>query len=121
MRHAVVEISHEEAHLVRFDSEHHDSARIKTHGRRTPGSAVRAEHELFGEVCDALAETPEILVTGSKTAVADFKHYVEKHRSALAPNVIGYETTNHPTENQLLALARTFALKHDQLDGTAPI
>ena len=62
----------------------------------------------------ALAGIQEILVVGSKTAQADFRHYVEKHRAALVPFVVGYETVDQPTPNQLVAFARQYFLKFDQ-------
>jgi len=94
--------------------------KVKAHSHHTKqhGSAVRTEHEFFGEVCDALAGITEVLVTGSKTTQADFKHYVEKHRPALAPQVVGYETVDHPTENQLVAMARQYFVKVDRMNGT---
>ena len=47
----------------------------------------------------------EVLAVGPKTGLADFRHYVEKHRAALVPFVVGYETVDQPTPNQLVAFA----------------
>jgi stalled ribosome rescue protein Dom34 len=117
--HAVVLIDHHHAQVLQFDAEQVQARKLKAHGHPTKqhGSAVRAEHEFFGEVCDALAGIPEVLVTGSHTAQADFRHYVAKHRPALAPHLVGYETVDHPSDNQLVALARAFFLKHDRMAG----
>jgi stalled ribosome rescue protein Dom34 len=118
--HAVALIDHQHAQVLQFDAEHVQPHKIKAHGHdsRHHGSTVRTEHEYFGEVCDALAGVAEVLVTGSHTAQADFRHYVEKHRPALLPQIAGWETVDHPTDGQLVALARQFFLKHDRMAGT---
>lgn len=117
--HAVVWLDHHEAQLLHFDAEHVQAERIKASSRlsRRHGSAVRTEHEFYAEVCEALAGIGEVLVTGGSTAQADFRHYVEKHRAALAPHIVGYETVDHPSDKQLLALARRFFLRHDRMSG----
>lgn len=118
--HAVVRIDHQHAEVLQFDAEHVQSQKVKAHSHHTAkhGSAVRTEHEFFGHVCDALAGIAEILVVGSKTAQADFRHYVEKHRPALVKQVVGYETVDQPTQNQLVAFARQYFLKYDRMAGT---
>ena len=118
--HAVVWIDHHSAQVLQFDAEHVQAQKIKAshHYTRQHASAVRSEHEFFGQVCDALAGISEVLVTGSGVALADFGHYVDKHRPALLPQIVGRETVDHPTDNQLVALARKYFLKFDRLAGT---
>lgn len=117
--HAVVRIDHHSAQVLQFDANQVQAQALKAHSHPTKqhGSAVRAEHEFFGEVCDALAGITEVLVAGSHTAQADFKHYVAKHRPAVAAQIVGYETVDHPSDNQLVALARDFFLKYDRMAG----
>ena len=117
--HAVVWIDHHSAQVLQFDAEQVQAQKVKAHSHHTKqhGSTVRTEHEFFGEVCDALAGIPELLITGSHTAQVDFKHYVEKHRPALLPQIKGYETVDHPSDAQLVALARKYFVKFDRLAG----
>lgn len=117
--HAVVAIDHQSAQILQFDEAHVQSQKVKahTHHTRQHGSTVRTEHAFFGEVCDALAGITEVLVTGPGTGVQDFKHYADKHRPDTARQVVGYEATDHPTEAQLVALARKYFLKHDRSAG----
>ncbi len=117
--HAVVWLDHHSANILQFDTEHVESEKIKASSRHTKqhGSAVRTEHEFYADVCEALKDINEILITGSSTAQADFRHYVEKHRPALAPAIVGYETVDHPSDKQLVALARQFFLRHDRMSG----
>lgn len=117
--HAVLHVDHQAAQVLQFDAEHVEAQKIKahTHHTRQHGSTVRTEHEFFGHVCDALAGIAEVLVVGSHTAQADFRHYADKHRPETARRIVGYETTDHPTENQLVALARQYFLKYDRMAG----
>ena len=117
--HAVVWIDHHKAQVLQFDAEHVQSSKIKAHTHHTAqhGSAVRTEHEFFADVCDALHGIAEVLVAGSHQAQADFKHYVNKHRPSLAPHILGWETVDHPSDAQLVALARKVFLRIDRMAG----
>ncbi len=117
--HAVVWVDHQSAQVLQFDPQHVDEQRIRAHTHHTAqhGSAVRTEHEFFGAVCDALAGITEVLAVGPRTGLDAFRHYVGKHRPALAPTIVGWEVVDHPTANQLVAQARRFFLKHDRMNG----
>jgi stalled ribosome rescue protein Dom34 len=117
--HAVVWIDHQHAQVLHLDAGSVQVHKIEAHSHHTRqhGSQVRTEHEFFGEVCDALADVKEVLVTGGHQAQADFRHYVDKHRAHIAPRIVGWETVDHPTEGQLAALARRFFVKHDRMTG----
>jgi hypothetical protein len=123
LSHAVIWTDHKSAQVIQFDAEHLESQKIRSHTHHTSqhGSTVRTEHEFFGEVCAAVDGVAEVLVTGSHTATADFRHYAEKHRPQTAKRIVGYEVVDHPTENQLVALARKYFLKHDRMTGAAPL
>ena len=121
MFHAVLTIDHQSAQVLQFDAEHVQSQRVRAHSqhkRRHGGTDVRAEHEFFGEVCDALQGIREVLVVGSRTGLADFRHYVEKHRPQCAAQIVAYEAVNQPTEAELLAMARRYFQKYDLMAGT---
>ena len=117
---AVVHVDHHKAQVLRLDAEHSQSQHIQAHQHftRQHGSEVRTEHEFFAEVCDALAGITHVLVVGSHTAQADFRHYVDKHRIALAQQLVGWQTVDHPTEGQLAALAREYFIEHDGMART---
>ena len=121
--HAVVWTDHQSAQVLQFDAEHVLANKIKAHTHYTKqhGSAVRSEHEFFGEVCDGLDGVAEVLVCGSHMATADFRHYVDKHRVQTAARIVGYEVVDHPSDNQLVALARRYFLKHDRTADTAAL
>lgn len=118
--HAVVWTDHQKAELLQFDADHVQASKVKAHSHHTAqhGSGVRTQHEFFGHLCDALEGVAEVLVTGSRTTLADFRHYVEKHRPQTARRIVGYEPVDHPSEGQLVALARQYFLKYDRMAGT---
>ena len=117
--HAVAWVDHQNAQVLQFDADPVQVDHIKAHSRytRQHGSAVRSEHEFFADVCDAMAGINEVLVCGPKTGVADFKHYADKHRPETAQRLVGYETLDRVSDNQLVAKAREFFLKHDRMAG----
>jgi stalled ribosome rescue protein Dom34 len=117
--HAVVWTDHQAAEVLQFDAAHVQAQKVRahTHYTRQHHSGVRTEHEFFSEVCSALGSIDEVLVTGSHTAVADFRHYAEKHRPHVAERVVAYEVVDHPTAKQLVALARRYFLEHDRMKG----
>lgn len=119
LTHAVIWTDHQAARVLNFDSEHVQAQKVRasSHYTRQHHSGVRTEHEFFGEVCDALKDFNEVLVTGGKTAIADFRHYAEKHRPHVTPRIVGYEVVDHPTDPQLVALARKYFLKLDRMEG----
>ncbi|WP_019938917.1 hypothetical protein [Bordetella sp. FB-8] len=118
--HAVAFVDHQSAQILQFHSEHVVERKVQQHRKftRQHHSGVRTEHEFFGEVCDALEGIAEVLIVGGHTSLADFRHYVDKHRPLTAPRIVGYELADHPTENQLIALARRYFVKFDQKAGT---
>jgi len=117
--HAVVWVDHQSAQVLQFDDEHVQASKVKAHSHHTPqhGSGVRTQHEFFGEVCDALAGIPEVLAVGPRTGLSDFEHYAKKHRAETAARVVAYEVVDHPSEKQLVALARKQFLKIDRMAG----
>nr|WP_315224601.1 hypothetical protein [uncultured Albidiferax sp.] len=117
--HAVVLTDHLSALVVQFDAEQVLPQRIQAHKHPTGQhhSSVRTGHEFFGEVCDALEGIQQVLLTGSHTATADFRHYVEKHRPHLAKQIVAYTVVDHPTENQLVAMARKAFDQHNLMAG----
>jgi hypothetical protein len=60
----------------------------------------------------------ELLIVGPKTGITDFEHYAKKHRAQTAAHIVGTEVTDHPSEGQLVAMARKYFLKYDRMAGT---
>ncbi len=117
MFHAVVHLDHHHAQVLHFDAHQVHAANIEGHHRRPQGSAEQDEHALFAAVCQALQDTPEVLVTGAHPVIGEFRHYVEKHRPQLAPRIADYRPAAALSQGQLLALARQFFTPYDRMAG----
>ncbi|MBB3641872.1 hypothetical protein [Variovorax atrisoli] len=113
--HAVAWVDHHAAQVFQFDASQVLAQQVREHARytRQHGSSVRSEHEFFGEVCDAMKGVAQVLVTGSHTAQADFRHYVDKHRPEVARQIVGWETVQRMSTNELVALARRYFAVHE--------
>ena len=116
---AVVWIDHQSAKLLKLGETHPLGRTIRAHPHATAqhGSGVRTSHEFYADVCDALGVAGEVLVAGAHTALADFRHYAEKHRSHTAALIVAYVVVDHPSDNQLVALARQHFIEHDRTAG----
>jgi stalled ribosome rescue protein Dom34 len=119
--HAVAFVDHHEAQVLQFDSEQVLEQKIHEHRHltRQHASSLRGEHEFFGTVCDAMEGVSEVLVAGRHTGIADFRRYVDEHRPLTSARIVGYEVVDHPTENQLVALARKHFAKVNLMTDTA--
>ena len=119
--HAVALVDHQSAKVFQFGQGQvtEDKMHSILHQTRQHGSAVRSEHEFFGEVCDALEGIPEVLIAGGHTSLADFRHYVEKHRPPIAAHIVAYDVVDQPSDAQLVALARKHFVKIDNMKGIA--
>jgi hypothetical protein len=124
--HALLWTDHQQAEFIKFDATEVQTQKFRSHSHPTGqhGSSVRTEHEFLAQVCAALETVPEVLVAGSHTALADFKHYVEKHKTQAAKHITGYEVVGQLTDKQLVALGRKYFLDRERLaphgDGAAP-
>jgi stalled ribosome rescue protein Dom34 len=124
--HAVVWLDHREAKVVDFTVDdthvvnvHHHGAHRKVHHRAgTNGSGHAADDgHYFDEIVTALDDAREILVTGPGTAKVGFREHVAKRHAGLATRIVGIETLDHPSEGELLAFARKYFKRVDNLLG----
>ena len=66
------------------------------------------EH-FFKDLAAKLGNTGEILLLGPGLAKNHFKTYLETHfKNGMANKIVGIENTDHPTDNQIIAVARKF-------------
>lgn len=140
--HAIVWIDGSEAHVLMFDREHVESQRIKsrTHhkatgghvgshqqmhgrgdsasGRHTPqgGHAETSKH-YFGQVARELEGVHEVLLAGPAQTKNEFRDYCKNNAKAIDQAIIGVVAADHPTDPQLVALARQYFTKFDKMQG----
>jgi hypothetical protein len=116
---AVVFVDHHNAQVLQFDADHIDERKIHEHRHLTHqhASGVRSEHEFFGLVCDAFDGVTRVLITGGHQGLADFRNFVDKHRPQTAKLIVGYEVVGHPSEKELVMIARAYFVRHDMMDN----
>ena len=117
--HAVVWMDHNEAHVLMFDREHVQAQRVKSRSHHKHQGKVGDIPAFFSDVALALSGTHEILLAGPGLARNEFRDWCKAHRKDTAHAIVDSITTDHPTDAQLVALARQYFKKFDATT-TAP-
>ena len=125
-KHAVVWIDHQAAHIIHFNADSSTVDVVKTnsnqshvhHHRGTLGSGKTATSQAYlHEVVEGIADAREVLVVGPGSAKLDLLKHVQAHDAAMTDKIVGVETVDHPTDPQLLAFAKKYFLKIDNMLG----
>lgn len=125
--HAVVWIDHDEAHVIHFNPD--EAEELKVHSKHRSGhlhhkagqlgdGRAPVDHDYYGQVEQALAGAQEILIVGPANSKLELEKHMQKHAKALADCIIGVETVDHPSDGQLLDLARKFFTAADRMVQT---
>ena len=122
--HAIVWLDHLEATVIGFSlgrSEvveiHSQSPHRQIHRKSgIPGSGHAADDlDFFADVVAALRDMREVLITGPGTAKVAFEKYVQDRHPDVAQRIVGVETLDHPSDGELVAYARKYFKRVDQL------
>ncbi len=113
--HAVVWMDHSEAHVVMFDREHTEAQRIKSRTHHKHQGKAEDLTPFFADIAQALSSTREVLLTGPGLARNQFRDWVTKHHAAVANVVVDSVAADHPTDAQLVAMARQYFKKFDTM------
>jgi len=128
-RQSAVWIDHQEAHIFRVSAEAFAQSIVRApqHVPRHPKRQAPAhnhpddEQRFFHEVAQSLGGSDEVLVLGPSTAKLHFRDYVLGHASTLKFRVVGVETVDHPTDNQVAAYVRHYFLSANKPHGTTDV
>jgi stalled ribosome rescue protein Dom34 len=121
--HVAVWLDQHEARVYQLHAEGFDVANVhapERHVHRHPTVTASHNHptdlqHFLKEVTLALEGAKEILVVGPATAKLELLKYLHKHAPAVATNVVGVETVDHPTDGQLVAYAKKYFRAADPL------
>ena len=113
--HAVVWMDHNEAHVLMFDREHVESQRVKSRSHHKHQGKAGDAVAYFGEVAKALGGTREVLLTGPGAARNEFRDWCNSHAKAAAEAVVDSIAADHPSDKQLVALAKQYFKKFDAM------
>ena len=111
--HTVVWMDHSEAHVAMFDREHVEAQRIKSRSHHKHHGKAEDTTAFFAEIAGALTGAHEVLLAGPGLARNQFRDWCGIHHSAIAQTFVDSVTMDHPTDGQLVALARKYFKKFD--------
>jgi hypothetical protein len=120
--HVILWIDHSEAHAIHFNANAIEKEVIKLYpshphlhtkaGSIGSGRAPEDKH-YFDEVGKVLNGALEILIVGPGSEKQELMKYLQTHHQQIAEKVLGVETVDHPSDGQLLQIARKFFHKAD--------
>jgi stalled ribosome rescue protein Dom34 len=113
--HALVWVDQQEAHVLMFDREHVETQRIKSRSHFKHQGKSNDSSKLFTDVAKALQNVHEVLLTGPGQARDHFRDWCQRHQPSLGKVIVGSVVSDHPTDPQLLALARQYFKKFDRM------
>ncbi len=124
LSHVVVWLDHQEAHVIQFNADTHENSTVTTranHGHVHQKAGVvgsghaATDQNYLHEVASAVAGCNEILIVGPGTGKLELIKHMNRHDSAIAEKVVGVETVDHPSDGQLLAYAKKYFLRVDNM------
>ena len=113
--HAVVWMDHQEAHVVMFDREHIEAKRIHSRSHHKHQGKAGDTAAFYAEVAKALTGTHEVLVAGPGLARNEFRDWCAAHQKSPAVAIVDSIASDHPSDGQLVALAKHYFRKFDAM------
>jgi len=127
--HAILWIDHREAKCFQFGAADVERVVVPAHGfgrhlqhkANTTGSGHKGvDREFFKRIVDSLAASGAILIVGPGHAKLEFENFIREEYPDLAKRISGVESLDHPTDGQLVALARKFFKADDRMHPQIP-
>jgi len=124
LNHAVVWIDHREAHVIQFNADASESEVIKTKSKHKQvhqkagvlGSGHNsADQNYLHQVIQAVSGATEILIVGPGSAKLELFKHAHSHDTKASEKIVGIETVDHPTDGQLLAHAKKYFVRIDNM------
>jgi len=124
LNHAVIWIDHKEAHVMFLSEDASEAEVIRSksthshlhHKANEIGSGKLAlDSKYLHSVIQAVNESKEILVLGPGSAKLELIKHAHHHDGQIAEKIVGVETVDHPSDKEILAYARKFFYKVDQM------
>ncbi len=113
--HAVVWMDHQEAQVVMFDREHIEARRVSSRSHHKHQGKAGDTVAFYAEVANALDGTHEVLLTGPGSARNEFRDWCTSHQKGIAAVVVDSIASDHPSDAQLVALAKQYFKKLDAM------
>jgi stalled ribosome rescue protein Dom34 len=120
----MVWIDHQTAKVFQFNADaneasvvHSTHAHEHLHHKANSGDSGHApvDKQFLERVAAALARSGAILIVGPGSAKTELHTHLERAHPGIASKVSAVETSDHPTDGQLLAHARQFFKADDRM------
>lgn len=115
--HAVVWVDHREARIFFFDRHSVDEVDIATHSPNhhlhhkkgsITGKKMPEDQHYLHEIVETLKPAKEWLIMGPGSAKLELVKHVQNHDKSLSDRIVGVETSDHPTDGQIVKHARAY-------------
>lgn len=125
-QHAVVWIDHRQARVFFLTRDNADEITLGTsksfdqahkHAGTREGSRTPTDQKFLHEVVEAMKPAMEWLIIGPGIAKEELAKHVKHHDHTLADRIIAVEPADHPTDGQIVAMARKFFKAADRMIG----
>ncbi len=104
-----------ELHGDTVETHMHHRHEIRHHsGSEKEQNAHKNAEKFFHEVASHLKAAHELLLIGPGDAKVHFKTHLIQHDPEVGKKVVGVETVDHPTDGQMVALAKKFFKAHQR-------
>ncbi len=122
--HALVWIDHREAKVFKFNATEVDRAEVRSthphqhiHHKANSGDSGHAplDKEFLNHVAQALQHAGAILITGPASAKTELAAYIRRAQPELGNRISGVEPLDHPSDGELVKLARKFFRADDRM------
>lgn len=120
--HAVIWLDHKEAHILFFDADKNKIIRSEStqphlhHKANEVGSGNAPEdHHYFARIISQVSDVAEILIVGPGFAKGELLKHASHYAPLIAKHIIGVETVDHPTDGQIVAYAKQYFKRFEQL------
>ena len=113
--HAGVWMDNSEAHVLMFDREHIEGQRIKSRSHHKHQGKAGDNGLFFTDIAHALAGTREVLLAGPGLARNQFRDWCAAHPAQLTGEIVDSLAADHPSDAQLVAMARQYFKKFDNM------
>ena len=80
-------------------------------GARHDQHKINSENKFFHEIAVSINSTEELLILGAGLAKNHFKNHLEAHHQELHKHIVGFETLDSVSDNQILEFSRQFFKK----------
>ena len=96
-------------------SSHHPHHKVHSKVGTLGDGRAPEDQDYYHRVVQALDGATEILIVGPSQAKLQLIKHIHAHDAGMVEKIVGVESIDHPTDGQLVAYARKYFQKKDQM------